>query len=112
MQRWPFTVAVVGFSIGSLLAKCSKKKPAEELEEEELTASAVDSGSAAHAARPKGRAAHAARPATEKLTRNFGTQTLKASLRTTTPRRIHYSDGIAWQIRRKSTTSRATQTDL
>ena len=97
-----FTVAVVGFSIGSLLAKCSKKKPAEELEEEELTASAVDSGSAAHAARP----------ATKKLTRSFGTQTLKASLRTTMPRRMHYSDGIAWQIRRKNATSRATQTDL
>ena len=114
-----FTMAVVGFSIGSLLGKCSKKKPAEEPEEEEEegtaiadesssaiaveseTANAVDSGSAAHAARPKGRAAHAARPTTGKLTRSFGTQTLKALLRTTTPRRMHYSDGISWQIKKE-----------
>ena len=110
MAPWFFTIAIVGFSIGSLLARCSKNEPEEE--EEDGTAIA-DESSSAFAVESKAAIAAGSRKRTKpKFTRDIGTQTLKAPLRTSQAEGgFDNSDGISWQIRRTHWTSQGVQTN-
>ena len=104
MAPWFFTIAIIGFSIGSLLARCSKNEPEEEEEEEEEedgTAIADESSSAIAVESETAFAVGSRKRTKPKSTRNIGTQTLKAPLRTTKPKRTTRSDRISWQTKRR-----------
>ena len=117
MAPWFFTIAIIGFSIRSLLARCSKNEPEEEEEEEEEEeaedgTAIADESSSAFAVESKAAIAAGSRKRTKpKFTRDIGTQTLKAPLCTIRPKKTTRSDGISWQILRTYWTSQAVQTD-